>query len=172
MVTLISGCAVQTREYSSSSVMYTNGTGTIHYSYGNGYWYDNNYDYYDGLYGEYRGGLFYVVRSDGSRHPAPPPRYPNHRFTQKGWPGYNPVGKGPWTLNNYGSRPMQPHPPKYNVRPPSPPVHKPLPPNINRPGTNNGPFKNPSQNVGPRSPQHLNYDKDFNRPLNSNNFNR
>lgn len=181
VILMLNGCAVHSSTYSSAGYI-SGSTGIIHYSYGNGYWYDNSYDYYDGLYGEFIGGVFYVVRRDGRRFPAPKPRHPHHRFTEKGWPGYNHMNTGPWHLNN-GNRPppsysYPPHRPDNNGYKPIPPkypysprpgdnngYHKPIPPKYPyspRPGNEN---KNRTfkDSFEPRSPQHWNYDKEFRR---------
>jgi hypothetical protein len=62
----------------------------VQYTLGNGYSFDNDFDYYDGISGKYVGNTWYVYKKDGSYFPAPSPKYKNHRYTQRGWNGYHP----------------------------------------------------------------------------------
>ena len=58
------------------------------------YYYDSDYDYYDGLYGRQIGSVYYVYRVNGTRYIAPSPRYSrNPRFSEKGWYGFRPGDK-------------------------------------------------------------------------------
>lgn len=154
-VSLLTGCVASTSTYERTISGYPDGnisSTTIQYTYGNGYWYDNQFDYYDGLYGTYIGGIYYVYRRDGSRYPAPPPRYRYHRFIEKGWDGYRPGYNYDWKY--------RPNPPRYpnGNRPPfgdrdNRPVLRPSYPHYdgdNRPNPSQPPILRPNQ---PRPPE-------------------
>lgn len=102
------------------------------------YYYDDNYDYYDGAYGNYVGGVYYVYMSNGSRYRAPPPRYSKPpRFSQKGWDGFRPGDRFPQHVRPHPSYPDRPnyYPNRPNVRPdvdrPRPPQNYPSRPSYN-----------------------------------------